>query len=266
MARPPEALRRQFFEIFRDIARHKHRYDVFRDFVLLAATALHNGAVMDETREVEYVTTTGGYAQEDVERFPKLLAILVELLQPEPRDILGPIFMELEIASREQGQFFTPPELSDLMAAMTIGPDMLQQLDTEPFITVSEPGWGAGGMILSLIKVMIDQGHDPARRVWVQCVDVNRLAALMCYVQLSLWNVPAQVIVGNTLTLETREVWYTPAYYMGAWQAKLAARDAQRLEEPAAPVEPTPPSATPPEDSAPSFDVQLPGKQLDFGF
>ena len=75
-------------------------------------------------------------------------------------------------------------------------------------------------------------------------------------------------IDGNTLTLETREVWYTPAYYMGAWQAKLAARDAQRLEEPAAPApaKPKPPAATPPEDSAPSFDVQLPGKQLDFGF
>lgn len=268
----PDALRRQFLQIFHQIARHKHRYDVFRDFVILAATALHNGAVMDEARETEYVTTTGGYAQEDIEGFPKLLAILVELLQPEPRDILGPLYMELEIASREQGQFFTPPELSDLMAAMTFS-DQLAVLEEKPFITVSEPACGAGGMILSLVKVMIAQGHNPAERMWVQCVDVNRLAALMCYIQLSLWNVPAEIIVGNSLTLETREVWHTPAHYMGFWTAKLARQNAERgqggaLPAPAEQETPSPVTSKPEPtgDSAPSFDVQLPDRQMDFGF
>ena len=268
----PDALRRQFLEIFHQIARHKHRYDVFRDFVTLAATALHNGAVMDEARETEYVTTTGGYAREDIEGFPKLLAILVELLQPEPRDILGPLYMELDIASREQGQFFTPPELSDLMAQMTFGPDLLKPLETAPFITVSEPACGAGGMILSLVKVLIEEGHDPAGRLWAHCVDVNRLAALMCYVQLSLWNVPAEIVVGNSLTLETREVWHTPAHHLGFWGARLARRDAQAGQGGASPAPakqetpPTPSQSEPTEDSAPSFDVQLPGQQMDFGF
>lgn len=271
--RTPDALRRQFLQTFQQIARHKHRYDVFRDFVILAATALHNGAVMDEARETEYVTTTGGYAPEDIEAFPKLLAILVELLQPEPRDILGPLYMELEIASREQGQFFTPPELSELMARMTFGPDLLKPLETASFITVSEPACGAGGMVLSLVKVLIEEGYDPAKHLWVQCVDVNRLAALMCYVQLSLWNVPAEIIVGNSLTLEEREVWHTPAHYMGFWSARLARRDAERSEgrsSPAPAEQETPaPRASPPkppEDSAPSIDVQLPGEQLGFDF
>lgn len=45
----------------------------------------------------------------------------------------------------------------------------------------------------------------------VLAVDVDRTAALMAYIQLSLWNVPATVVVGNSLTLEEREVWLTPA-------------------------------------------------------
>ena len=53
-------------------------------------------------------------------------------------------------------------------------------------------------MILALVKVMITAGHNPAEKLWVQAIDVDRMAALMCYIQLSLWNVPAEVIVGNT--------------------------------------------------------------------
>ena len=58
---------------------------------------------------------------------------------------------------------------------------------------------------------------------------IERLAALMCYVQLSLWNVPAQVVVGNSLTFETREVFYTPAHYMGAWDMRLNLKKSEDL-------------------------------------
>jgi hypothetical protein len=129
--------------------------------------------------------------------------------------------MELEIANKDAGQFFTPPEVSDLMAQLTFV-DQLDQLEHQPFITASEPVCGAGGMILSLIKMMVAKGYNPAERIWVQCIDVDRMAALMCYIQLTLWNVPAEVIVGNTLTLEIREVWYTPAHHLGLWKYKLS--------------------------------------------
>ena len=43
----------------------------------------------------------------------------------------------------------------------------------------------------------------------------------MAYIQLSLWNIPAEVIVGNTLTMELREYWRTPAHYLYDWDARL---------------------------------------------
>jgi len=55
----------------------------------------------------------------------------------------------------------------------------------------------------------------------VQATDIDRTTALMCYIQLSLWGVPAQVIVGNTLTNEVREVFYTPVYYINQWDRRL---------------------------------------------
>ena len=219
-----------FQKRFRDIARHKHRYDVFRDFVTMAACSLHNGVWKDEVRETEYLEIIGRYDRDDQLAFPELMAGLVAMLQPEPRDVLGPLYMELEIANRDQGQFFTPPELSEVMARMVFA-DQLRMLESQPFITVQEPACGAGGMVLAIVKTLIADGRNPARTLWVQAIDVDRLAALMAYVQLSLWHVPAEILVGNTLSWEFRERWLTPAHRLGHWSARLLSRSEEPVRE-----------------------------------
>ncbi len=113
------------------------------------------------------------------------------------------------------------------MAQLVYG-DQLKDIE-QPFITLSESTCDTSGMVLAFVKVMIAHGYNPAHKLWVQCIDIDRLAALMCYVQLSLWHVPAQVVVGNSLTLEIREVFYTPAHYMGLWDMRLNFRKSESL-------------------------------------
>lgn len=227
----PTQARADFMRAFKETAPYKHRYEVWRDFITMAACALHNGLFKEETREAEYLQIVKGYKSDDQHQFPKLLGLIITILDSEPRDILGPLYMELEIANKNAGQFFTPPELSELMARINFG-ETLEILDDQPFIMLSEPACGAGGMVLACVKVLTEQGHDPSQRLWVQCIDDDRVAALMCYIQLTLWNVPAEVIVGNTLTGERREIWYTPAHHLGFWDAKLRNRKpAQQLGE-----------------------------------
>lgn len=213
-----------FKQTFRELAPYKHRYEVFRDFVTMAACSLHNSFHKEPGREEEYLRIIAEYKKPDQLAFQKLLGCLVAALDEDPRDILGPLYMELEIANKDAGQFFTPPELSELMASLTFR-DELSKLENQPFLTAGEPACGAGGMILALVKVLTTAGFDPAQKLWVQAIDVDRMAALMCYIQLSLWNVPAEVIVGNTLSLEIREVWYTPAHYMGLWKYRLRRKE-----------------------------------------
>ena len=214
-----------FIKEFNNLARHKHRYEVFRDFVMVGALSVHNsfrGPRYDEL-EAEYLQIAGRYGRDEVEGFARLLGILVALLDAEPRDILGQLYMTLELGNTNVGQFFTPPEVSELMARLTYG-EALKTLD-KPFITLCEPACGAGGMVLAFVKVMLSHGHNPAERLWVQAQDVDRTAALMCYLQLALWNVPAVVIVGNTLAMEAHEVFYTPAHHLGFWGIKLRRQD-----------------------------------------
>jgi type I restriction-modification system DNA methylase subunit len=253
-----------FKTTFRELAPYKHRYEIFKDFVTMAACSLHNAVHKDETREQEYLRIIGQYKPDDQKTFPKLLAQVVAALDEEPRDVLGPLYMELEIASKDQGQFFTPPDLSEMMARLTFAPEM-EKLETQPFITAGEPAAGAGGMILSLVKVMTQAGHDPSRKLWVQAIDVERLAALMCYIQLSLWNVPAEVIVGNTLSWEIREVWYTPAHHLGMWKYRLRRKEGSTEVAPA-PTELKPEPVAPAPDSEDPKPAPVKPTQLGFDF
>lgn len=237
-----------FKKTFRELAPYKHRYEVFKDFVTMAACSLHNSVWKEPTREEEYLRIIKGYKPDDQKAFPKLLAHLVKALQSEPRDILGPLYMELEIANKDAGQFFTPPELSEMMAQLTFASE-LGKLETQPFLTAGEPACGAGGMILALVKVMTQAGYNPAEKLWVQAIDVDRMAALMCYIQLSLWNVPAEIIVGNTLSWEIREVWYTPAHHLGMWKYRLSRKSETHEVEPKT-DSPTPPPQGEAEDRA----------------
>jgi hypothetical protein len=211
-----------FIKLFNSIAGHRHRYEVFRDFVTMTAIALHNGFRRSEALEAEYLGIVKRYDREAINTFPKLLAELVELLQPEPTDILGQLYMQLELGNEHVGQFFTPPELSLLIANVMIGDELNQKIASRGFVTFNEPACGAGGMVLAFAKTVIEQKHNPANVMWASCQDIDRTAALMCFIQLTLWNIPAEVVVGNTLAVERREVFYTPAHWMGLWNVKMS--------------------------------------------
>ena len=214
-----------FVKAFNGIARHRHRYEAFKDFVTMAAISLHNAIHRDEKLEAEYLAIVKRYSRDEVNEFCGLLGRLVVLLDVEPQDVLGPLYMELELGNNNTGQFFTPHEVSELMASLTYGEE-LKTLD-KPFITVCEPACGAGGMVLAFVKVMLSHGHNPAERLWVQAQDIDRTAAMMCYLQMALWHIPGVVVVGDTLACEAREVFYTPAHYLGFWRHKLRRRDAE---------------------------------------
>ena len=254
-----DTYRKRFIDTFNSIAHHRHRYEVFRDFITIAAISLHNAINKNEALEQEYLQIIARYEHDEIGSFCKLLAYVIEMLESEPHDVLGDLYMELELGNENTGQFFTPPDVSLMMAQMLHG-NQINNID-RPYITLSEPACGAGGMVLAFAKVMIDQGHNPAHKLWVQCIDVDRLAAMMCYIQLTLWHIPAQVLVGNTLSMEMRETLYTPAHYLGGWTQRLKIRELsesmnQQLK--ADELKPDPNR----EQKSPKAD----GVQLDFGF
>lgn len=226
--------RKAFVDSFNQLSRRHGRFNVFGDFVTMSAISLHNAVCFDQKLEDEYLKTVERYDRSDINIFPALLGHTINLLEPEPTDILGSLFMELELGNKHTGQVFTPSSISELVSQVLTGD--LKQLG-KPYISLSDPCCGAGSLGLAFVKQMLAAGHDPAYKLWMQCIDIDRTAALMCYIQLTLWNVPAQVIVGNTLTLDYREQWFTPAYWLFDWPRRFKFEKAMSLicEPPAKP-------------------------------
>ena len=216
----------EFIREFGRLAPHQHRYDVFRDFVTIMAISIYNALAKDEHYEAEYMGIIGRYKKEEATQFAHFFAHVTMMLEASPRDVLGEIYAALNLSNAKTGQYFTPWPIAEFMAQIAHGEELSDL--KRPFVTVSEPSCGSGVMVLAFAKVLIDQGHNPCKRMWAQCIDIDRMAALMCYVQLSLWNIPAVVIVGNGLTDEVRESFHTPAHYFGCWDSKL--KTARRVD------------------------------------
>lgn len=220
-----EHYRCMFVSLFEETARYHHRNEVFRDFAEMATLAVQNAFLRSPDLEKEYLAIVGRYQPEDVNRMAQLLGCLTGALECQPGDFLGQIFMELEIGLDHVGQFFTPYHLSQLMVRLTAG-NVGEQLEHEPFIMLHEPTVGAGSMVIAFAEVMAEQGINYQEKLFACCMDIDPVAAHMCYLQLSYLGIPAEVIIGNTLTLDIRRTYRTPWWYVGHWQEKLGTADA----------------------------------------
>ncbi len=202
-----------------------------------------------ERREKRYLEIVKRYNKEELATFPQIFGEVTMALEAAPQDILGATFHELELHNKARGQFFTPYELCQIMAKINVGTaeDLQAIIDKNGYVTAQEPAVGAGATIIALAEAMKDLGVNYQEHLHVTAIDVDPRAVHMAYVQFSLMHIPAHVIVGDTLRLEFREDWYTPAHIMGFWSGRLAAdRAAQRAAMPILEAVPVPPPSQPP--------------------
>lgn len=159
----------------------------------MAACALAVG-----TREDEYFEAIRTYDKGELAELSKALALLVTEMESKPfTDILGTYYTEVASHSSKlaRGEFYTPPEISKMMAKMTINTEAIKERGLP--ITVNEPACGAGGMMLAVAEEFAPDSVDLLR---VTCQDINPIAVDMCYINTTLWGIPATIIQGNALS------------------------------------------------------------------
>ncbi|EOG5643154.1 zincin-like metallopeptidase domain-containing protein [Salmonella enterica subsp. enterica serovar Chester] len=214
----------RFVSLFNQTAPEVNRWQVFSDFVHMAACSLYNAIHRDEAFEADYMQRVSRYSREDANNMSRLLAEVIEGLEFCPTDFLGQIFMNLELGNTRHGQYFTPYNVCYTMSRMTLS-DRLSVLTSgeRDFITVSDPACGAGGMIVAMAEAMLEAGFNPQKQMMVYCVDIDPVAAMMCYIQLSLMGIPAIVATGNSLTVAIKREMATPMFVLGHWHNRWQA-------------------------------------------
>ncbi|MDX3020045.1 N-6 DNA methylase [Streptomyces acidiscabies] len=203
----------------------KRMSEVFDNFVEMAALAVRNavdvrGSKAWEAREARYLQIAGRYSTRELNRFAEALALVTLEMQREPCDVLGGLYMELELGNERLGQFYTPYDVARLMAEMQID-SVVEQVQRDGFAGLYEPACGAGGFIVALSQAMLEHGLNPQTQLHVTAEDIAPQAVHMIYVQLALLHIPAVVRRRNVLTLETFETRLTPAHVLGGWSRRL---------------------------------------------
>lgn len=219
-------------KLFNALEYRHDRYTLFSDWIEAAAISLSNAIDLRQrdVREARYMEIIGRYDRDVIDTFPRIFAELTMAMEDEPADMLGRVFGELELCNAARGQFFTPYTVCRLMAEVMLGDEMNAIIEREGFVTVNEPACGAGAMVIACAEAMRGAGINYQRHMHVTAIDIDPRAIHMAYIQFSLLHIPAVVILGNSLALETREQWFTPAHILGGWGPRLAARAAREAE------------------------------------
>ena len=226
------AHRNKLIKLIERASGRRAKWDVFRDFVTMAAAVFSKLDLNQaERREEEYLSCTRRYNKDELALFPQMLAELTMGMEAYPRDILGETFMMLDLGNAYRGQFFTPYELCQAMAQLQLSEVTQETIDKQGFITIQEPACGAGAMVIAAAMYLLEKGINYQQCVHVTAIDVDATAAMMAFVQFSLLHIPATVVNGNSLTLQEYDHWYTPAHIIDLWGARLRSQEPEMHAE-----------------------------------
>ena len=195
-------------------------------------------------REKQYKIAIGQLGG-NVDAGAKALAIVVNALEAKPdQDFLGSLYMRLELGSHWHGQFFTPYDLCELSAQMECTDELLKQgIEDHGYISIADPAVGGGAMLVAAANVIKLKGVNYQTSCLFVGQDIDRIAGLMAYIQLSLLGCPGYIVIADTLANPVvgsdiqpvekpeQEFWYTPFYFTRVWDFRRelqAIRDMRR--------------------------------------
>lgn len=218
-------------------------WDVFSDFTALSALSIANSTKQGskelwDAREAEYIKIIGKYSKEESAEFPIMLAELTLALEYEsdigggPHDVLGEVFHALELHNKYKGQFFTPQSICEMMSEITLDKELDERIKENGYVTLCEPCCGSGAMILGFAKALKKRGYNYCSQLYAEAIDKDLRCVYMFYIQLSLYGIPAMVIHGNFLALETYSCWATPLYIDNDWNARLQGENKSGVNAP----------------------------------
>lgn len=224
---------KQFLDTFNSMCYTRNAWEVWTDFVTAAACSIANSVDREgknhDDREAEYakcIERLGG-----VENAAKLFAIIVEAFEENPeQDFLGGLFMKLNLGNHWKGQFFTPYCVCKTMAAIN-SVFLEDTIKEKGWVSVNDPACGAGATLVAMANTLKEHNVNYQNHALFVAQDIDRVAGLMCYIQLSLLGCPGYVVIADTLCNpltgrnalfpqpnNDQEIWYTPMFASEVWE------------------------------------------------
>lgn len=215
---------KEFIAKLQNLDHSRNNFAVFKDFLTLSTCAIAQPFYRSDEIEQQYLETVKQYNKEQAEQFSQLLALLVSALSEQYQDFLGKVYMQLNLGNARTGQFFTPYHISQMMAEITFV-DGKENIENKEIITLSEPCCGSGGMVIAYAETMKKYDINFQERLFVEAIDIDEMCFQMAYLQLSLYGIPARVLLGDTIAYKFSKMLYTPMYFINGFSWKLKEKE-----------------------------------------
>ncbi len=193
---------------------------VFKDFLTLSTCSIAQPFYRSNEIEQKYKDIIKNYTKEQAEEYSQLLAFLIMALEEKHQDFLGQIYMKLNLGNVATGQFFTPYHISQFMAEINFT-ETEDKLNQQEIITLSDPCCGSGGMIIAFAETMKKKNYNYQTQLFVEVIDIDEMCFMMAFIQLSLYGIPARVMLGDSLAWKFSKMLYTPLYFVNGFEWKL---------------------------------------------
>ena len=164
--------------------------------------------------------------REDV---PKLFDPVFEAFDENPnQDLMGDTYMRLGIGNKNTGQFFTPYNISEMMARLVFNKGNAEsEIERHGYVTFNEPAVGGGANAIAYAHVLKENGINYQRHAWFVVQELSELTALTCYVQMAVLGMAGVVYIGDSLRMDYRHALYTPMCVIDdLWSWRMLARTA----------------------------------------
>lgn len=178
---------------------HIHAYDLYRDWleaVWLFCDAVNNLQAF-RMRLDKYTFVQG-------QEIGRLFNVYCQAVEDLPyQDILGTLFMELDINSVRAGQYFTPFPIAEMMAHSLFSKEDFERcVEEKGVVTVCDPAVGSGVMLLAFAKVVQDSlGREGVNKLRLYGSDIDIRCVHMCRIQLRMNGLDAfgrmAILLGN---------------------------------------------------------------------
>ena len=180
-------------------------WQVFQDCIEACAMAVQNSCEVYPARREEYenryFNIINQYDEKERQVIVKIFAELTKILEENPfQDLLGDLYMQLNLGSEAQGQFFTPYNVAQAMAQCVFDEKTVRkEIAEKGCVKLNEPCIGGGANVIAYLECMHKAGINYQKNAVIVGQDLSRMSALMSYIVLSLLG--CQAVIKNDDTL-----------------------------------------------------------------
>lgn len=226
---------RKLVTLFDKLTGSRSLWQVFNDCIEMFALCLQNVYCFGneyKKNETRYKDIAKEYSKSEFDIITQIFAEITNMFEENPfRDLLGDLYMQLNMGSDALGQFFTPYAVAVIMAEATFIKNDEKTLFEKGYITVHEPSVGGGANVIAFCEILKNHDYNYQNQCIFICQELSRLTAMMCYVALSLIGCAAVIKVGDSLAnpytnyvnerSKGSELWTTPLFHVNNCYKKV---------------------------------------------